>query len=241
MKLLRVTVDMTLGSFIVEEGKRIVPKLTEEEKKELEGLRQQLEPYGEFLKLGDLEEDERERVFAAKQRRAVLEEKESKSEITWLPKQEEEVQSVMLVLMPDRNPIYVENMPSAWLDKLFQPQIIIDQPQILVGKASREASETRTEPRETPSQYVDDPELSKKVNKIRKIIQDIEGKPVMPGKDNFLECVDVSEDEEGVTIVMPKKWLGDDWKPINEMLGKAFGEHGLQWTTQGRESHWKIF
>ncbi len=52
--------------------------------------------------------------------------------------------------------------------------------------------------------------------------------------------VDVSlldiEDREGVTVITPKRFLGDLWGPINEAI-KALG--GV-WVREGRQSRWEV-
>ena len=50
-----------------------------------------------------------------------------------------------------------------------------------------------------------------------------------------LSLVDV-EEGEGVTIISPKKFLGDLWGPINDAVRALGGS----WIREGRESRWEI-
>jgi hypothetical protein len=44
------------------------------------------------------------------------------------------------------------------------------------------------------------------------------------------------EDDQEVTLVSPKKFLGDLWGPINETMRSL----GATWIREGRESRWEI-
>lgn len=237
MRLIRVAWDPNSLSFMVEVGELVKQQeLTKEEKTELTNLRNQLEPYGDFMNLGELEEEEREKVFAAKGRRAELEEKVSKEEIIWTPKPEDEVKSVVLVLAPNRIPVYVENMPNEWIDKLFKSEITIESPQVFLGGPVALTPESEEKPG-----FIKIPG-SDKLNRVRKCLFMIEEKPKtvhFKDADTYLDCVDVI-DEENYVRVTPKRFLEDDWAPINEILKATFGDES-QWTTEGRTSHWKVF
>lgn len=230
MKLIRVSWNRE-GTFMVETGELIRhDELTEEETAELEGLRSQLEPYGDFLNLGDLEEEEREQVFAAKKRRAELEER-GREEMVWMPKPQGEVESVVLVLQPDERPIYVENLPSSWIEKLFRSEVIIGSPQVFLGGQT-------PPPRSTEAEGFVEIPGSEKLNRVRKCLYTTEGDPVFRDAETYLDCVDVVDEDDCVKVT-PRKFLEKDWAPINDALKTAFGD-GVRWTTEGKSSHWKI-
>ena len=160
--------------------------------------------------------------------------KSRRDEITWTPKVQDGVESVVLVLCPDKRPIYVENLPPPWIDKLFKSEVFIESPQVFLG-GSR--------PPQSPSPegvegFVAIPG-SEKLNRVRKCLLMIEGEPAFSRAKTYLDCVDV-EDEDDYVKVTPKKYLEEDWRPINKGLEEAFGKQGARWTTEGRKSHWKV-
>lgn len=236
MRLIRVSWDRDLGTFMVETGKEGRRDLSEEEKAELEGLKNQLEPYGDFLNVGDLEEKEREKVFETKARRAEL---EGSTEIIWTPKAKNEVESVVLVIWPDKRPIYVENLPSEWIEKLFKSEVIIENPQVILGRGP--PPEAREETRVEEETRVDIAAVpgSDRLNRVRKCLYALKGKPDFRGAETYLDCVDVV-DEDNYVKVTPKRWLEEDWRPINDGLETAFGKQGIRWTTEGKTSHWRV-
>ena len=163
-------------------------------------------------------------------------EEDGGDEITWIPKLQNVVESVVLVLCPDRRPIYVENLPPSWIEKLFKSEVFIDSPQVFLGGFR-------------PSTPSPSPEGvdgfvaisgSEKFNSVRKCLHMIEGEPAFSRAKTYLDCVDV-EDGDDYVKVTPKKFLEEDWRPINKGLEEAFGKQGSRWTTEGRKSHWKVF
>jgi len=162
----------------------------------------------------------------------VADSKSGRDEITWIPKVQDGIDSVVLVLCPDRQPIYVENLPPPWIDKLFRSEVIIESPQVFLG------GPTPAPPSPEVEGFVAIPG-SEKLNRVRKCLHMIEGEPAFNGAKTFLDCVDV-EDEDDYVKVTPKKFLEDDWRPINKGLEEAYGKQGARWTTEGRKSHWKV-
>ena len=187
MKLIRITWDRDVGTFMVETGEQ-----AEHE---------------------DAESEENER-----------------DELTWTPKLQND--SVVLVLSPDRRPIYVENLPPSWIDKLFKSEVFIESPQVFLG------GPTSSPPSPEVEGFVAIPG-SEKLNRVRKCLHMIEGEPAFSQAKTYLDCVDV-EDEDDYVKVTPKKFLEDDWRPINKGLEEAYGKQGARWTTEGRKSHWKV-
>ncbi len=158
---------------------------------------------------------------------------EGSDEITWIPKVQDGVESVVLVLCPDKRPIYVENLPPPWIDKLFKSEVIIESPQIFLG-----GSRPPQSPSPEAEGFVTIPG-SEKLNRVRKCLHMIEGEPAFNQAKTYLDCVDV-ENEDDYVKVTPKIYLEDDWRPINKGLEEAFGKQGARWTTEGRNSHWKV-
>ena len=225
MKLTRVTWSRE-QKFMVETGE--IHELTSEEKKELDSLRQQLEQYGDFLNLGDVAPEEMDELFKAKARRADLESRSSE-QITWAAKAEDEVRSIVLVLQPQLPPVYVENLPGEWIDKIFNSVIIQTSP-----------TQSESPPPPPPTKIGLD-------ERLRTAIFEIEGTPKFKDANNYIDCVDIEEVEGGGHgqpashfKITPKKFLEDDWKPINDKLSKVFGQK-LAWVTEGKTSHWKIW
>lgn len=160
--------------------------------------------------------------------------KSRRDEITWTPKVQDGVESVVLVLCPDKRPIYIENLPSPWIDKLFKSEVFIESPQVFLGGYRPTSSPS---PREVEG-FVAVPG-TERLNRVRKCLLLIEGEPAFNSAKTYLDCVDV-EDEDDYVKVTPKKYLEDDWRPINKGLEEAFGKQGARWTTEGRKSHWKV-
>jgi len=239
MKLTRITWDrmtdrMTPSKFMVETGELL--KLTPEEEKELDSLRLQLEPYGDFLNLGEVPPDELEELFKAKARRSELEDK-TRERLVWAAKPEDEVESIVLVLQPEMAPTYVENLPAEWIDKIFNSKVLI-QPFL-----SPAVAPTEDPPSETPLIPPSPPPLEEQ---IKTCIREIEGTPTFKNATTYLDCVTIEEVEgshgapAGHFKITPKKYLEDDWKPINDKLGDVFGQQ-LTWTRDKKKSHWKVW
>jgi len=231
MKLTRVTWSREQsGKFMVETGE--LQKLTPEEEKELDSLRLQLEQYGDFLNLGDVPQEEMDELFKAKARRGELEDR-SRAQITWTAKPEDEVRSIVLVLQPLMLPTYVENLPNKWIDKIFDPAIYR-----LPSPTGKEESEKETQPLIPPSLDLGE--------QIRECLLEIEGTPTFKDAKTYLDCVTIEEVESrpgqpaSHFKIMPKKYLEDDWKPINNKLGDVFKQK-LTWTRDSKNSHWKVW
>lgn len=160
-------------------------------------------------------------------------EENGRDEITWIPKVQDGVESVVLVLCPDRRAVYVENLPPSWIDKLFKSEVFIESPQVFLG------GPTSSPPPSTEVEGFIAIPGSEKLNRVRKCLHMIEGEPAFNQAKTFLDCVDV-EDEDDYVKVTPKKFLEDDWRPINKGLEEAYGKQGARWTTEGRKSHWKV-
>lgn len=232
MKLTRVTWSREQpGKFMVETGE--VQQLTSEEEAELDSLRLQLEPYGEFLNLGEVAQEEMDELFKAKARRAELEGR-SREQIIWGAKSEDEVRSIVLVLQPLAIPVYVENLPGEWIDKLFKSVVI----------------QTPTTPQDKKSPLLIPPSMDLG-EQIRECLLEIEGSPSFKDAsgtpaETYLDCVTIEKVEAAHAgqashfKITPRKYLEDDWKPINNKLGEVFGQK-LTWTTEGRQSHWKVW
>lgn len=158
---------------------------------------------------------------------------DSKS-ITWTPKVQDGIKSVVLVLCPDRGPIYIENLPSPWIDKLFKSEVFIESPQVFLGgsRPPQSPSPEEIEGFVTVSG-------SEKLNRVRRCLYLIEGEPAFNQAKTYLDCVDV-EDEDNYVKVTPKKFLEVDWRPMHKGLEEAFGKQGARWTTEGRKSHWRV-
>ena len=227
MKLTRITWSREQpGKFMVETGD--IHELTSEEEAELSSLRDQLEQYGDFVNLGDIPPEEMDELFKAKARRGELESRSSE-QITWAAKPEDEVRSIVLVLQPQLLPVYVENLPGEWIDKIFNSVII------------------QTAPTQSEAPPPSPPIKVGLGERIRTTILAIDGTPKFKDAKNYLDCIDMEEVEgrghgqpASHIRITPKKFLEDDWKPINDMLSKVFGKK-LTWTTEGKSSHWKIW
>jgi len=217
---------------MVETGELL--KLTPEEEKELDSLRLQLEPYGDFLNLGEVPPDEMDELFKAKARRSELEDR-SRERIVWAAKPEDEIESVVLVLQPEILPTYVENLPAEWIDKIFNSVIIQTFP---TGKENDPISASKSQPLiPVPIELGD---------QIKTCLLEIEGTPAFKDATTYLDCVTIEEVEgvhgqpAGHFKVMPKKFLEKDWRPINDRLQDVFGQQ-FSWTSDGKKSHWKIW
>ncbi len=227
MKLTRVTWSRE-NKFMVETGE--FHELTDEEKKELDSLRLQLEPYGDFVNLGELSPEESDRLFKAKARRGELENRSTRAEIVWDAKAEGEIRSVVLVLRPTANPVYVENLPDEWIDKIFN-SVIIQAP------SSGPLASKSDSPLPSPPRVLEE--------QIRECLREIEATPKFKGAETYLDCVDIEEVEGNAEVashfkITPKKYLEDDWGPINHKLEAVFGQRKV-WITDAKNSHWKVW
>ena len=240
-RLVRITVDLDSSVVIVEHGEIRQLHLTREEKAELKNLREQLEPYGDFTSFKELSEEEIESITTMKKRRGELEQKEGRTEIDFIPVTNEISSIVMIVPCPqstgglvstelERNPIYVENMPQEWIDKLFSQQLIIEN--LNIGGIPAVVQEAQKSEAQKEG-YAPNPEFSKKHNRVREIMHKV--------NPEIFKVVATSEEIDFI-FLKPTKWLGDLWKPLDDALKTAFGE-GAAWISQGqgdKEAHWEV-
>jgi len=229
--LVRVAVDLVSNQLIIERGSFVKggAALSEEEAMELEALRQQLEPYGgDFTSFKDVPPEDVEKIVEAKRRLATLEGLAASDEhLVWTPVAD--VQTVVLISTPRTLPIYVENMPSEWIEKLLSQQMIIENPQIYVGGT---APASRESPPPT-SGYPRDPKLSERGNLVREVVWKLYPEDI--------ELFEFSESGE-IVILFPKKWLGSEkWVPIDQALKSRFKD--AEWKSKGtgdKMAHWEV-
>ncbi|MBU0846825.1 hypothetical protein KKH23_06500 [Patescibacteria group bacterium] len=224
--LVRVALDLVSNQLIIERGSFVKGgiELSEEQAMELEALRQQLEPYGgDFTSFKDVPPEDVEKIVEAKRRLAALEGLAASDEhLVWTPVAD--VRTVVLISTPRTLPIYVENMPSEWIEKLLSQQMIIENPQIYVGGAapiSREASG-----------YPRDPNLSERGNLVRETIWNLYPKN--------MELLEISENA-GIVSLFPTDWLDDKWSPIDKALKSRFKD--AEWKSKGtgdKMAHWEV-
>lgn len=232
--LIRISFDLNSVEFLVERGRvQKVVSISSEEQKELDYLQDQLEPYGDFTAFRDMTKEEIDKVTKMKKRRAELEGKTEAMKTVWdIAPMADSPLTVVLVLRPDYLPTYVENLPNEWINRLFAQQLIIENPQIYLGRPGAAPS---PEPRATEpeSTYQTDPNLTRKHNKVLEVIGNLD--------PSYLEQLDISQQGEAVSI-LPKKFLGEIWSPIDAVLTKQFGE-SAQWISKGKgdkNAHWEV-
>jgi hypothetical protein len=232
-RLVRITVDLNSNRFMVERGRTEKAAFTEEERRELDSLRDQLEPYGDFTAFKDLSQEEIEKVTRLKKRRAELEKISEAVKTVWEIVPEAEVESVVLIVSPRAIPVYVENMPEGWLERLFTQQLIIESPQIYLGSPGTAPPVARPAPPQDSRGYTPDSGLSAKHNKVIETIYKVD--------PAYLELLEIKPEGDYV-IVHPYEWLGEPWGRIEQALTKQFGESAA-WISKGkgdRDAHWEV-
>jgi len=230
MRMVRVTLKPDGLDFMVESGEFVPGSLTASEQKELELLIDQLIPYGDFTAFKDLASDEIKQVTQLKHRRAELEQKKTESSLEFIPVPIDEVYSIILVIRPNHLPVYVQNMPEEWIDKLFSQNFTLNMGAPIQGNTATPEPEEATK----PAGFVYDSKLSLKHNKIRETLQ----------KAGGLDLVEITIDPENPELIniTPLDWLGDDYKPIDTILRNQFGE-SASWVSKGRgdrKAHWSV-
>jgi len=230
--LVRVALDLVSNQLIIERGSFVKggAALSEEEAMELEALRQQLEPYGgDFTSFKDVPPEDVEKIVEAKRRLAALEGLATSDEhLVWTPVADADVRTVVLISTPRTLPIYVENMPPEWIEKLLSQQMIIENPQIYVGGT---APASRESPPPT-SGYPRDPKLSERGNLVREVIWKL--------YPENMELFEFSESAEVVSL-LPRKWLDEKWNPIDKALKSRFTD--AEWKSKGtgdKMAHWEV-
>jgi len=228
--LVRVAVDLVSNQLIIERGSFVkgAAELSEKEAMELEALRQQLEPYGgDFTSFKDVPPENVEKIVEAKRRLGTLERMAvSEEHLIWTPV--EDVSTVILIVDQENLPIYVENMPSAWIEKLLSQQMIIENPQIYVGGG---VPASKDSPAPT-SGYPRDPNLSERGNLVRETIWNLYPKN--------MELLEISENAK-IINVFPTDWLDEKWSPIDKALKSRFKD--AQWISKGagdKKAHWEV-
>lgn len=236
MRMKRITFKPDDLNFMVEEGEFIPGSLTAEEKQELKDLVDQLAPYGDFTAFKDLEAAEIRKVTQMKHRRGELEQKNTQPRLEFTPIPADEIISLIAVIQPNRLPIYVQNMPAEWLEKLFAQQLTLN-----IGTSVQQpVSPAATSETPEPDVYVYDPNKSTKHNKIIEVLHNVS----LPSGKKAINMVEITPDAnnpEFITI-LPTCWLGSDYTPLDKALKNQFGE-GAAWISKGqgdKTAHWQI-
>uniref|UniRef100_A0A6M3MAD3 Uncharacterized protein n=1 Tax=viral metagenome TaxID=1070528 RepID=A0A6M3MAD3_9ZZZZ len=230
-RLVRIAVDLDSAQFIIERGSFVKggTALSGKDAIELEALRQQLEPYGgDFTSFKEVPPEDVEKIVEAKRRLATLERLAASEEhLIWTPM--DDVRTVVLISTPEALPIYVENIPSEWIEKLLSQQMIIEKPQIYVGGGGAPVSREASPP---TSGYPRDPNLSERGNLVREIIWNLYPKN--------MELLEISENAKIINL-FPTDWLDEKWSPIDKALKSRFKD--AQWISKGagdKKAHWEV-
>lgn len=217
-RLVRITIDQENFGPIVEYGAAHAPGLTEQEQTELNALNLVLGGYEDFTAAEQLLEKDRQELMEKKRRFEVLQDKAGREHIEWILA--DDVTSILLLTKQSHLPVYVENLPDFMLDKLFSSNLNIQQATITFGARGAQIDETPSEEVETLKQHV--------------------MRALATGRNNWADLVELEEQPDGSVRINPKKFLEEDWNPINTALRNVFGD---VWKSKGpgdKNVHWLI-
>ena len=175
----------------------------------------------------------------------VLEYGEEKEEgIEWVPQDLAFVKTLLLMMSPEDEPIYVENIPYELLEKMLDPKLTIN-----VGSPTVAASVDKV--LKAPLQHTYEPEPAQHpgIARVQEVIRQIPGAPAMSKHEGktWLQLVQIglTNPAPGQTTlantvyVMPVEFLKDDWEPLKDALQGTF-KNQVNWTRAGKESYWAV-
>jgi len=252
MKHIRITFN-GLGSptpenLLVEYGRMEVVGLTAEERLEYDELGKKFEdvPKADFAKAADLIDPKKRAEIQGRRRYAELDKKLIEPQMIWMPVDVEDTPHTILLIMQEGNlPIYVENMPPEMIQRLMEPQIHINSPQIYMASQALPATTTPPPPQVQPNSG------SKSKDRIIEALKGIKEANTVKKPWEELVNIDEKNPAEGIyegeitqlqrLYIMPVKFLGEDWRRINDVIITTFGSDKQRWkNTLKKQSHWEV-
>jgi len=243
MKLIRLAFDrLHPVPFLVEYGKK--RQLTPEEESELEILHGELMEYSDFSTAQEIQETQRQTLMVKKRRLEELEAvKRGDQEITW--EQQDDIETILLMIRPGFVNVYVENLPSELFDKLLLDTHIhlnITQAYSPPGQlATEEGPKIEHYPDLQQPRTPQDP----RILEVKRTIASMPGISSEGVPWEQLVIITLENPAQGQATlsnsvyVMPIKYLHKDWSPINDKIKEVYGNRH-QWVRADKESHWRI-
>ena len=249
-KLIRVTID-TMDPYVkvLEYGQIYDRELTDMESRELIELETSLKEFRDFDTAEALKDEQRKESMTKKQRLEQLKAIQGKH-INWIEQDTNQLDSLMVIMRSNYVPVYVENIPSTFIDRVLDPNIIVN---VVGGVPVQHIEDPEKIVLDSPVTVVKDEQVFMVQEAIRRIGVDPkmsanQGEPWLassPNEGNGL--IYVSRDYPGsgqtslagVVYAWPVKFMKDDWGPVNTSLKEIFGKK-LDWTRDGKWSHWTV-
>ena len=257
MKHIRITFNSlafpTPENFLVEYGRMEVVGLTAEERLEYDELGKKFEdaPKADFAKAADLLDPKKLAEIQGRRRYAELDKKLIEPQMIWMPVDVEDtlddcgVHTILLIMQEGRLPIYVENMPEEMIKRLMEPQIHIHSPQVFM---------TQIEPTTTKPPATVSPKVETGSNPMERITAALKAikEPNSHGKPwEELVNLDAKNPAEGIwanqvtaegrLYILAMKFLGTDWKKMNDTINAVFGTDKVIWHRDLKaQSHWEV-
>lgn len=250
-KLIRVTID-TMDPYVkvLEYGVIYDRELDDLEKEEITTLEETLAEFSDFASV-DLLDDQRKDVMKKKQRYEQLKAIQGKH-TNWIEQDTNQLDSLMVIMRSNYTPVYVENIPSEFIDRVLDPNIIVN---VVGGVPVQETSPLQHTYEPEPQPVARDEQIFMVQEAIRRIgvapkMSANQGEPWLASSPNPSSgggLVYVSRDYPGagqtslagVIYAWPVKFMKDDWGPVNTSLKEIFGKK-LDWTRDGKWSHWTV-
>ena len=251
-KLIRITLNRAEPrTHQIEYGESKVEALTDAEQIELEILRKEMKGVVEFRSADKLDSPEELCSSLKRRRLATLEEKLTAETIVWMPQDMvslEGINTVLLIVRPDWIPVYVENIPSELLDRMFSSTISIGKVFVSSGE-----DEKVKHPEDLPEEILNEKDPRKQ--QVLKVVNNIQG--ISFNKDPWVRLVKFSVGDKGQDFnpaegkheghktipgslyLQAVKWLAVDWGIINSALSRVYGDK-VAWHRAKNESYWEI-
>ena len=249
-QIVRITLDLhdkeVVYSFIkkLEYGEIYDRELTKAENDELDELEKLLAEFSDFTSATALEDTDRQELMKKKQRYEQLKAiEDGEPQFIWKAEDLSTLRTLLVMLRFGDRPIYAENIPTELLDKMLDPNIMVN-----VGESPVYPSDIDT-PTLTQAQPTQLLEANNSVFIVREVISRINVSPTMSANKGtqWVDLVEIGTKNPApgqqtlanTVYIMPIKYMKDDWQPINDALKATFGDK-LNWTRTGKQSHWWV-
>jgi hypothetical protein len=247
MRPLRITLNFDANDVKIEYVNHVAPGLRPEELKELDALTHELKEknFTDFSKAELFQPEEREDLMVKKKRLEKLREWQSVAREEFVEAQP--VKSLFILYRPDQPIDCVSNMPAWMIDKLTQNQVLINVTPANGVQYVAQPTQTQTPTTQPIPQPQVNPLRSGTPNeqKVIAVLAAAKGPWVALGQDpiarDAFDLVDVKEEQPNMVFIRPKKFLKENWAPINQAIKDVWGEQC--WKSQGRgdkEAHWLV-
>jgi hypothetical protein len=259
---IRITLDFdhpVTSPPLIEYSVQREPGLTQAEQYEFDALAKELSDvkFSDFQKAELLKDADRKLLSDKKKRLEILRMIESEGRFEYIPLEaKEQPKTVVLIIRPDQQISYVENMPTWMIDKLFEKNVAVNvnptvtvapyaggggvpvattpvaTPQSMEEEYPEEANITYDKPKPPPVKVQGTPNEQKVINVLNAV------KGVYENNTGWGDLVTVKEETAGLVYIRPKAFMKNAWKPINEDLKTAFGNIWKSVGKGDKDAHW---